>query len=166
MSPKKSGTATKAEGSTAEGGINVTAGDTKIIMSVLRASTAASKPWIAGSVRWDQVSQELGFKNAKVAKDRISQKYGFFDAPATDASTDASAAKDANGANGGGKPAAAKKPTAATKGKGRGKRLAADADIDDAVDHDTVDHDTANEGDEGDGVATKKAKKVKMTSPE
>lgn len=81
MSPKKSGTATKAEGSTAEGGINVTAGDTKIIMSVLRASTAASKPWIAGSVRWDQVSQELGFKNAKVAKDRISQVRSFpFDA--------------------------------------------------------------------------------------
>ncbi len=75
MPPKKSEPVTaKVSSSGVSGNItNMSAGDIKIIMSVLRNSSLSGKPWLGGTVDWVHVAEELQLKSDKTARDRMHQ---------------------------------------------------------------------------------------------
>ncbi|RYO90335.1 hypothetical protein DL766_003493 [Monosporascus sp. MC13-8B] len=122
MAPKKTEKTTTTKGASSEEGADVpaiSAGDLKLILSVLRNSAPTAKPWLAGTVNWDSVVEELQFKGPKTAKDRtyqVCKKNGFFEA--TVATGDPSSATSTS------RNTSTPKKAAATKGKGKGKRAA------------------------------------------
>ncbi|RYP06758.1 hypothetical protein DL764_002955 [Monosporascus ibericus] len=124
MAPKKTEKTTTKGASSEEGagGPAISAGDLKLILSVLRNSAPNAKPWLAGTVNWDSVVEELQFKGHKTAKDRMYQvckKNGFFEAVVAsgDPSSPGKAASTSRNTS-------TPKKAAATKGKGNTKRAA------------------------------------------
>ncbi|RYP07038.1 hypothetical protein DL765_009278 [Monosporascus sp. GIB2] len=125
MAPKKTEKTTTTKGASSEEGADgpaISAGDLKLILSVLRNSAPTAKPWLAGTVNWDSVVEELQFKGPKTAKDRMYQvckKNSFFEAAV--ATGDPSSPGKATSTS---RNTSTPKKAAATKGKGKGKRAA------------------------------------------
>ncbi|RYP22905.1 hypothetical protein DL767_008953 [Monosporascus sp. MG133] len=125
MAPKKTEKITTTKGASSEEGADapvISAGDLKLILSVLRNSAPSAKPWLAGTVNWDSVVEELQFKGHKTAKDRMYQvckKNGLFEAAV--ATGDPSSPGKATSTS---RNTSTPKKAAATKGKGKSKRAA------------------------------------------
>ncbi|RYP48371.1 hypothetical protein DL768_005740 [Monosporascus sp. mg162] len=125
MAPKKTEKTTITKGAASEEGADgpaISAGDLKPILSVLRNSAPTAKPWLAGTVNWDSVVEELQFKGHKTAKDRMYQvckKNGFFEAAV--ASGDPSSPGKATSTS---RNTSTPKKAAATNSKGKNKRAA------------------------------------------
>ncbi|RYP82751.1 hypothetical protein DL769_001560 [Monosporascus sp. CRB-8-3] len=129
MAPKKAGKTATTKGVSSEEGADgpaISAGDLKLIVSVLRNSAPTAKPWLAGTVNWDSVVEDLQFKGHKTAKDRMYQvckKYGFFEAAV--ATSDPSSPGKATSTSGN---TSTPKKAVSTKGKGKSKRAAPEDD--------------------------------------
>ncbi|RYP73615.1 hypothetical protein DL771_003503 [Monosporascus sp. 5C6A] len=125
MAPKKTEKTTTTKGASSEEGASgaaISAGDLKLILSVLRNSAPTAKPWLAGTVNWDSVVEELQFKGHKTAKDRtyqVCKKNGFFEAVvATDNPSSPGKATSTS------RNTSAPNKAPVTKGKGKSKRAA------------------------------------------
>ncbi|KAK7756739.1 hypothetical protein SLS62_001182 [Diatrype stigma] len=151
MAPSQS-EATNREGPAPDGDVAVTPGELKLMMSVFRNTTRTGKPWIGGTVNWGTVSQELGLKAGKTARDRMSQvskKFGLFEAEDPAPAADAAAAPAPKTKKADAAPKT-KKADAAPKAKakkGKGKRPAEDDEADDKPGNN--DHGEGDTGDAG-----------------
>ncbi|RYP62669.1 hypothetical protein DL770_009556 [Monosporascus sp. CRB-9-2] len=125
MAPKKTEKTTTTKSASSEEGADgpaISAGDLKLILSVLRNSAPTAKPWLAGTVNWDSVVEELQFKGHKTAKDRMYQvckKNGFFEAAVTTGDPSSRGKATSTSRN-----TSTPEKAAATKGKGKSKRAA------------------------------------------